>query len=394
MYSTVYMTRNCFSAAMAAIVAEGALTKSQTGLLTSMFYLVYAPLQIPGGMLADRYNPERLIEVGLLGTVLVNTVMFFEHNYYVMLVAWMFNAVIQAPVWSSVFKIISSQLATEDRPIMVFLISIANSFGLVMGYVMAAFIPSWEYNFAVSAAALAVLAVCMHLLCIRYGSYTSSLDMPKQTKNEAVPKSKAPAWRLFAASGFLLLLPAIILRSMVELSTKTFSSTMLMESYAQVSPKIGNLLNVLVLVSGILGTLLIKLVLYPRFIKNELSGMCIMLIAALPFTIVLKLLGVIPVPYVVVALCCITAATTSTHLLLSYYNMSFEPYGRNATAAGLGNAAASIGVVFESYGFARVAESFGWSAVTSLWIIMLVVAVLCIAVAIPLSKRFKRGLAN
>ena len=48
MYSIVYMTKNCFNAALADIVNEGILTKSQTGSITAAFYIVYAPLQIVG----------------------------------------------------------------------------------------------------------------------------------------------------------------------------------------------------------------------------------------------------------------------------------------------------------------------------------------------------------
>ena len=49
MYSLVYMTKNCYSAAMASIVDAGIMTKSQTGLIAACFYLVYAPFQIIGG---------------------------------------------------------------------------------------------------------------------------------------------------------------------------------------------------------------------------------------------------------------------------------------------------------------------------------------------------------
>ena len=67
MYTFVYMTKNCFNAALADIVAEGVLTKSQTGFITAMFYVVYAPLQILGGIVADKYSPELMIKVGLIG---------------------------------------------------------------------------------------------------------------------------------------------------------------------------------------------------------------------------------------------------------------------------------------------------------------------------------------
>ena len=38
MYAVVYMTKSCYSAAMASIVHEGVLTKSQTGFITAAFY--------------------------------------------------------------------------------------------------------------------------------------------------------------------------------------------------------------------------------------------------------------------------------------------------------------------------------------------------------------------
>ena len=57
LYAVVYMTKSCYSAAMASIVSEGILTKSQTGLINAAFYGVYAPLQIVGGIFADKYNP-------------------------------------------------------------------------------------------------------------------------------------------------------------------------------------------------------------------------------------------------------------------------------------------------------------------------------------------------
>ena len=81
-----------------------------------------------------------------------------------------------------------------------------------------------------------------------------------------------------------------------------------------------------------------------------------------------------------------------TFLLLSYYNMRFVPYGKNATAAGIINAVASLGIVFESYGFVWIVDSFGWNAVTTSWIVMIAVAVLFTAAAVSFLKRFIRDL--
>jgi sugar phosphate permease len=41
-YTFMCMTRNCFSSAMVFIVEEGIMTKSDTGTIVAVFYLVYA----------------------------------------------------------------------------------------------------------------------------------------------------------------------------------------------------------------------------------------------------------------------------------------------------------------------------------------------------------------
>lgn len=389
MYSVVYMTRNCFSSAMAQIVATGIFTKSQTGLLSSVFYMVYAPLQIPGGMLADKYSPERFIKIGLVGSAVVNIVIFFTHNYYVMLTAWIFNAVIQAPIWPAVFKIISSQLVRSDRKQMIFLTSFTNSFGLALGYAVAAFIPSWEYNFLISVFVLLVCVIVLHILCKNLDPYMKP-DKNEENKNNNAIKNDISTIKIFAASGFFLLLPGVLLRTMIEIGIKTFSPTMLMESYSNISASTGNLLNVLIIISGILGTLIVKFLLYPRFIKNEPFGMCLMMSLALPFAFILKMLGNIRVSYAVISLCVVSVVLTATSILLSYFTLYFVPYRKNGLASGISNSASSFGVVLESYGFMRIAENNSWNAVTMLWIIMLIIAVVFTAFAIPFSINFKK----
>lgn len=394
MYAMVYMTRNCFSSAMAQIVAQGVFTKSQTGLITATFYAVYAPLQVPGGILADKYNPERLVQIGLLSAATANMIIFFNHNYYVILVVWVLGAIVQAPLWPSVFKIISSQMSKTERPKMVFLISFGTTFGLLVGYVIAAFIPSWEYNFAVSAVVLIILAVLMYELCIHYGEYVKRPDGGHQTKTVQENNSNVSTLGLFARSGFLFLLPSVFFRNAIENGAKTLSPTMLMECYENVSSSIGNLLNIFIIVAGLAGLVVAKVLIYPRLIKNEVGGICFMLIACMPFLAALKLVGIIPVGGAVISLCGVTFTTTITHMFMMYFFTYFSQYGKNATAAGLVNSLASIGVVASSYGMTRVAELFGWNAVTTLWIIMMAIAIAFSVVAIPLATRFKNSLSK
>ncbi|MBE6650827.1 MAG: MFS transporter [Ruminococcaceae bacterium] len=390
MYALVYMTKNCFSSAMASIVAEGVFTKSQVGLITSLFYLVYAPFQIFGGFVADKKSPEMLIKIGLIGGGISNLVIFFNQNYYVILVSWVFNGIVQFALWPSVFKIVSSQLVRSDRGNNVFLITLASSGGLVIAFLIAAIIPKWQYTFAVSSATLFLLALILHLYCKHLDPYMKK-DYDVPAKAEGVKHSNISNVKLFLMSGFFVLLPTVLMREIVNQGSKTMSPTMLMESYAGVSDSIGNLLNILIILAGILGTFLIKFVFFGRIIKNEVTGLCALLTFAVPFAAVLIFVGDIPVWLAVLCFCCISTAITGSSLLQSYYNVLFTRYGKNGTVAGIANAAASAGIVIQSYGLMSVSENFGWSAVSVVLTSLLVLSALLVALAIIPSKKFKRG---
>ena len=155
-YSLVYMTKNCYSAAMVHLVNEKVLTKSQTGTINSVFYLVYAPFQILGGVAADRYSPYKIIAIGVLGAAISNLLILFVSNYYLILIIWAFNGAIQFGIWPGVFKIVSQGLAPSHRRNAIFYISFSSTLGLIMSYVLAGVVSGWKGNFIVSSISLFV----------------------------------------------------------------------------------------------------------------------------------------------------------------------------------------------------------------------------------------------
>lgn len=391
MYAIVYMTKNCFSGALAAIVDSGALTLTEASWISAAFYIAYTPLQILGGMFADKYSPEKLITVGLLGSAVSNVVIFFNQNFWVMMASWVFSAIIQFALWPAVFKIVSSQLVRSDRSQMVFLMSFSGQGGLILTYLVSAFIPRWQLNFAISAVMLVVMAVVLLLFC-RFLNPILKKDKVEVTVGEVDPKNdpgrgKTPL-AIFLASGFVFVLPAVVIRMMIENGTKTLSPTMLSQSYESISPMLGNLLNILVILAGIGGAFFIKFLIFPRLIKNELVGYLVMLLAALPFCVILSMVGDLPVWTIVVALCAVSLLLSATSLLIQYFNTHFIRYGLNGTAAGVLNAAASFGLVLQYCVFSPIADNLGWQVVTTLWIVMVAVAAVCIAFAIRPFKRF------
>jgi len=388
MYSVVYMTKNCFNAALADIKAEGIFTASEAGLITAVFYLVYTPLQIVGGFVADKFSPELMVKIGLIGGTLANAIIFFNQSYYVMLVVWTLNAVVQFALWPSTYKIITSQLCRSDRSYMIFFISMASTLGLLMSYISAAVLPSWEYNFALSAALLLILSVTMHfydrhLNRFMKADYEPIMDMGKKASGYS-----GSTFSLFLKSGFIILLIPVIIRCLVGQASKTMAPLMMMEVFGT-DASVGNLLNTFIIISGLVGTLTVKLVLYPRVIKSELFGFFVMMSGT--FVSAIALIFVPNILAMVIVLCVLSMFATAATLFASYFYATYTKYGKNGTAAGIGNAAASFGIVLLNYGVVKLSEIYDWTTVRIIWAVTVAVALLLIGAVMIINRRFRQS---
>ena len=200
---------------------------------------------------------------------------------------------------------------------------------------------------------------------------------------------KISAFKLFATSGFLLLLPVWLIRYMIDNSIKTFTPTMMMETYSDMSIMVSNLLNIFIIISGLLGIIIIRKFIFPRRIRNEVATVILLTALTLPLTFVIKNTGKIDVWFIVAAMCLVSFLLSGASLMTSFISGSFSKYGKNGTAAGVANSANSIGVVLQSYGFTYVADHFGWSAVTTIYVIGISACILFAACAYPLWRKYK-----
>ena len=362
--------------------------------LNSCCNKVYTPLQIVGGRFADKYSPEKLILISLLGGAVSNLVIYFNQNFWVMLTAWSFNAAIQFSLWPAVYKIASSQLAVKDRSKMVFGLSFCSAAGLLISYAVAAFVTKWQYNFLISAIILVVLAILLWLICgilkpsFSYEPPKIQNVAPKETLKRKMPKEGA--FGIFLASGFIAVLPAVFFRTLAENGSKTLSPTMLSNLYANLSPQTGNLLNIFIIIAAPLGMILVKTLLFPRVVKNEMIMFLILLCASMPFVVILMWIGSIPVWLAVVCLCMVSLTLSGTQMLTQFINLKYVKYGLNGTAAGVLNFAASFGFAVQYCLFGSLADAYGWRVVTIIWTCVIALGVLFILIAIKKSTTFAK----
>lgn len=384
MYAFVTMTKNCYNSSMADIVSEGLLTKSQTGFITAMFYLVYTPLQIVGGMVADKYSPERVIKIGLIGAGIVNTIIFFNQNYYVMLASWIFNAAIQFGIWPSTFKIVSSQLVRSDRKSMAFYLSFSATGGLLFSYLVAAFVPKWQYNFAVSAIVLFVFAVLLHIYEKHLNPYMKWDKISEN--NEEVSEASLTLGQVFSKYGFYYVLLVTFLSIIVSQARSSLTPVMLVESYGNISPSLGNLLNIFLIISGIVGTLVAGKI--AKKIFNVTKAWSLALILCVPFFAVVYFVGKLSVGLIIISLCIVSGFDSFAALMRTNYTMLYAKSGKSGTAAGILNSGMALSYVTVAYGVTKFVELTNWQIYAAVMIVLLILS--SFILIIPTIKQSKQ----
>ena len=393
-YSFICLTKNCFSSAMVFIVDEGLLTKFQTGLITAVFYVVYAILQIAGGIVTDKWHPERFITFGLLGAAACNLVIFFNQNYIVMLLSWALNAAVQFAVWPATFKLVSTMLTEDMRDNSLFIVTFSNPAGVVVGYLVSALVSSkWQLNFLVSAVGLCVIAIVWEIIFRSVKPYIVETEV-KAAKDsiESMPRIDGKDfWSIVLKSGVLMFVAVSFIRCMFDLGIKSLAPSLIYDSYESVSPTLATVLSVVVLIAGASGPVIAHII-YPKHIQNEAVALTIFFGIALPLVAFVLLVGKIHYIFIVILLALIVLFMSGgTIFTTSYIAARFNRWGKGATVAGILNCSASLGIVTANLVFTALADNVGWIGTIIVWLILMTIALILSLLAIPTWGRFLKN---
>lgn len=117
------------------LMQEFSVTASTIGLLTSIQFLAYAGLQIPVGILTDRFGPNRFLIFGTLLTA-VGTLMYsLAPNEWVLFIARLLVGVGDATIWVSLVLILGIWFKVKEFSVLVGLAGMTGSLGFLMATV-------------------------------------------------------------------------------------------------------------------------------------------------------------------------------------------------------------------------------------------------------------------
>ena len=382
---------------MVFIVDEGYMTNFQTGLISSAFWLVYAISQLFGGLIADKWHPERLITFGLVCAGVANVVVFLCYeNYVLTLVIWMLNGLCRFGVWPAVFKIISAMYSGNKLTRAMMMATLATPAGLMVNYILAALLPCWQDNFVVSFVGLFVIAALWEITSRASKGYIDSLHLTKEhhSKNKVPVETKEkdnniPMLKLLLISGLVFIFALAFMRSVIEY-VKNMVPSMIEASYEQVDPSMSTLMTLIPLFCGAAAPIFSSVL--AQKTENEMKIVTLIFSLMLPVGLVTLLLGQVSYWIIIGAMALIIfGAGATTFFITTIIATRFNKWGKGATVAGLLNACAATGNVVASALMTWIADNFGWHRSLTVLVIFMSVTFVISLIELPIWRRFKKN---
>ncbi len=395
-YAILSMSKTAFSSSMAAIIHDGIFTNSQAGIINACFYFLYGIAQLFGAKLIDKASPMLLLTIALSGAALSALGMAFANSFILMLVIWSLCGLLQFAAWPCIIKIIAEYLLDNHRHKAMTLISFAYCFGNLLNYFTASIIlnyGSWRIIFVMNGIVLAAMLFAWLFSGIKASKVLTHESIVKTKYDSKIHQNaNAPEInyvKLLRISGILLLLVPGFIRTALDLGIKSWAPTMMVQSYG-ISPSFATSLTTILMVINLSGVFIANYI-YPKYFKNAVTALGACFIVCLPISLVMLLIGKIPLWTVVVMLIIFTTLMYCGNQLINVVVPSFfNRYNRSGSIAGILNAAASFGAVASNFGYGFLADKFGWTGTILSWSIMGVISIIFCVLTIPVWKKFSK----
>lgn len=403
LYFTSYITRLDFNAALASIVENTAMTKSQAGLIGTALFFSYGFGQIISGFLGDKVKPQLLILLGFIVTVVCNGIFPLFSNVTVLAVVWGLNGLAQAMFWPPLVKILIDYLPREKFPSACFCVSVASQAATVVIYLIVPLILvtlNWQAVFYIISGFALLVAV---VLIIGFRAVTAGAEKARSNseispdavayeKTDADKKSDKNAPRLMPvllSSGFITILAAIAFQGFLKDGITTWMPTYVTEVFRMESST-SILLNVVMPVFSIISVYVATAV-YKKFIGNEVNGAAIFFAIAVVLSAALFLFADKSAVTALILSALVVGAMYAINLyLISYVPSRFAAEGKVSTVSGLTNAFTYVGSSASSYLTAFLAEWIGWQYTILCWGVMAVAGLVLCLCSVRRWKRFIR----
>jgi len=114
-YAVFYLTRKNFDYIMPALINDLHFSKSDLGLISTIFYIMYGVSKFISGVMSDKSNPRYFMAVGLIITGICNIFFGFGTSLWFLTTIWMVNAFFQGWGWPPCGRLLTHWYSLKER---------------------------------------------------------------------------------------------------------------------------------------------------------------------------------------------------------------------------------------------------------------------------------------
>ncbi|MBQ8416970.1 MAG: MFS transporter [Clostridia bacterium] len=389
-YFTSYATRINFAVMLVKVYTEMGIEKSAISIVITGLTLTYGAGQIISGLLGDKIKPQHLLSSGLGLASLCNVAMFFCQSVPSMTVVWCVNGFAQALLWPPIVRLMATYLTDTEYSYAVVRVSWGSSVATIALYLICPallHVMSWR--------TIMVLCAALGLLVTVFWTAVNG-----RLFNEPIMKSAAPVGKKKSASALpgyvylpiVLIMLGIIMQGMLRDGVTNWMPTYLLETFHL--PEENAIVATVILAVFSMVSFSVFDLLQRKVFQNEVFCAAMIFLGSAVFSAILLAVNVFFPSAIAVTMVLMALVVGAMHginlMLISIVPKRFAKTGKVSTYSGLLNACTYIGAAISTYGFASLAESFGWSFTILTWVIIAVIGLALCFLAAPLWKRFKK----
>ena len=369
-YSCCYIGRLNYPAAMTELLRQGILTKTQGGIISTVFFLCYGIGQLVNGYISDRIDSGKQITLGLLGSAILNLAMSQLSSFASMLVIWSINGYMQSLIWAPSFLIVSQSIPLKWRGNSLMYLNMAPPAGTILSFFTSALVlhfTSWKWTFTAGFLSLTAIGgiwiiASRKLYCGATFRETDNGTSDVYTHGKDVHLSISG---LLAMSGTVCLIIPTMLHGMLRDGITNWLPTYLAEVF-HVNSEIAVFSSVVLPLINSFGAAGGYFVL--RRVKNEFLCIASLFFLAAISLLSLVLAGNQSMLLTVFILALVTACMMGVNTMVcTEVATKFAAFGKAGGISGVFDAVGYFGTAISMYVIAFISEKHGWQYTQIIW---------------------------
>lgn len=361
-YASIYTGRLNLSIASPLMQDSGIITPVGIGVMGSMFFYTYAFGQLFNGYLGDRFDPKRMVAIGLIFAAISNITIAFLPPFVLLLLLWAINGYAQSMLWGPTLRIVSNMYEPELRVRAAVVLSTSVAGGSVAGTALGLLMTSFGIKeiFLVPG----FIMLCLGIVIFFF------LPNNKNTANSE--KKHISIKNIFLNKDIRSMIIPAASHGVVKDNINLWIPMYFVFTF-NTDIKNAAIYIFIVPVISLAGRLLFPM-LYNACGKNEKTASAVSFVLCAIMLIPLVFFN-LPM-YLVVILICITTAAISVinTAILSIYPLRFKESNNVSSVSGVMNFITYIGAGVSSTIFGVLISKFGFSYMIGVWVILSVVS--------------------